>query len=137
MKTFLIVNLRVPGFHRWEDAPDKFSYLSNFHRHEFHICCEVEVEENRRYEVISLKDMIHSWLLESLGTYNYAASDLFALGLPLSTEGYILLDKKISQTSVEGLGEFIATYLREEIEDAGMISVTVLEDGENGARIEI
>ena len=121
MQTWLIFRLKIPGFHQWSDAPKKYEYLKNLHRHEFYIQVEIRVDENRGYEFIEMKSDFHIWLLQNLGDYTYKDS--------------IYLDERIKKQSVEGLAEYIIKYITETYNHKG-VKVTVEEDHENGARVE-
>lgn len=126
---WLICKLNIPGFHRWPKAPNSHAYLRNLHRHEFHIQVEIKVDENRAYEFIEIKDKFHSWLLENFGEAVTPAQ------VSLSLKNHIYLDK-IEKQSVEGLAEEILMYIDGEYKNYG-IRVTVMEDGENGSRVEL
>jgi dihydroneopterin aldolase len=121
MQTWLIVNLRVSGFHRWKNAPPEFAYLGELHRHEFHINAKLKVEKNRAIEIISIKDFIHYKLFETFG-YTYPNNSI------------VLDESIIDQQSVEGLAKWIADLLIKQYK-VSKVEVTVLEDGENGATV--
>jgi len=123
MKTWLIINLRVPGFHKWENAPEEHAYLKNLHRHEFHIKVEMLADRNRKWEFIDIKSQLTLWLYENF------PSDI-------NTSDSISLEDMPKQ-SCEGFAEVIAKEFVAENYTCSKIRVTVLEDGENGARIEI
>lgn len=132
MTTWLVINLRLPGFHRWLDAPQAFKYLRSWHRHEFHIKCEIEVGGNREFEFIALKDTITQYLLDRLGLKHGMFLDLPDKGF----ETHIVLDNDAApEQSVEGLAYFIAKYLKDDVDKR--VRVTVMEDGENGATVEV
>lgn len=135
MNTWLICKFQIPGFHRWAEAPDSCAYLSNWHRHEFFFTVEMRVKANRAYEFITVKDEIHSWLIGKLGAKNYTASELIEMGIPYANDMCIVLGELIDKQSVEGLGEYVATYVKDSYEING-VKVTVMEDNENGARVE-
>ena len=52
----IFVTTQFEGLHRWKDAPEKVSFLREYHRHMFHVRFEVEVtKEDRDIEFILLK----------------------------------------------------------------------------------
>lgn len=59
MQTNIIVRLQIEGLHRWPDAAKVFpevSFLSDPHRHMFHIECKKEVmHDDRDIEFIMFK----------------------------------------------------------------------------------
>ena len=59
MKTNVIVKLQVEGIHWWKDARDVFpevGFLSDAHRHIFHITCKKQVfHDDRDVEFIIFK----------------------------------------------------------------------------------
>lgn len=102
------------GFHAWIDAPEQYAYLRLAHRHIFHVRLELIVgHSNREVEFIDLKQKLQKYCESSFG----------ALGIFDSTHP--------SSFSCETMARRIAS----EYEDAGYAvhSVTVSEDGENGA----
>lgn len=48
LKTTIEVRFRVEGWHNWNNAPTHRLYLSNIHRHIFHITAAVEVRQDDR-----------------------------------------------------------------------------------------
>lgn len=55
--------LRFEAAHRWIDAPDRYPFLRNYHRHEFHVQIGVEVtHDGRQVEFIDLKNQVRLWL---------------------------------------------------------------------------
>lgn len=129
MKKSIIFNLQVPGFHRWENAPDKYKYLSAWHRHVFHIKCEIEIENNRQLEIIEMKEKLYTRLMDTLSTPVIGTANI-PEELPIDFCNHIILD---GDGSCELLAEQIAAYLYEYYNS--YVEVTVLEDGENGAKV--
>lgn len=129
MTKCVIFTLRMPGFHRWKDAPTKWGYLSNWHRHEFHIKCKIGVNTNRQEEIIDMKEDLHQFLLDVIGLNNVVSTDL-KLECPLDYHNYIVLP---GDGSCENLASYIAGALTHRYETE--VIVTVLEDGENGASV--
>ena len=61
----IIITTSFPGYHQWKDAPEKFAYLRNIHRHVFHVRAEMEVtHDNRDIEFIELKDAVDYFIYE-------------------------------------------------------------------------
>ena len=133
MSKWVIFTLRMPGFHRWEDAPVRWGYLSNWHRHEFHIRCEIKVNKNRQIEIIDQKESLHQMLLDDLPLHNAAGG--LAEEAPFDFYNHICLNQEEGgDGSCEMLVNKIATWMSVMHETS--VIVTVLEDGENGARVE-
>ena len=73
MKTNVVASLAVDGLHNWPDAKNVFpevAFLSDLHRHMFHITCKKRVNhDDRDVEFIMLKrdieDFMHSRYWES------------------------------------------------------------------------
>ena len=55
-KTNLIVKLKIPGTHCWQDAPDKFKSLQEPHNHFFYITVILKVNKDRQIEFINYAD---------------------------------------------------------------------------------
>lgn len=113
-KTTVIVNLQVEGIHCWPQAKEIYSdiaFLSDPHRHMFHITCEKEVNHNDRdVEFIRFKREINSFLLSK-----YADID----GTDTCKFGSMSC-------------EMLATELLDRLE---LESCIVMEDGENGSKV--
>jgi hypothetical protein len=100
----IFIQFRFVAFHKWPDAPERYAYLGNLHRHEFHVRAVMEVShENRAVEFIELKENIRTATIEK--RYDIA------------TECW----------SCETWAKHILNLRKDFIE------VTVSEDGENGA----
>ena len=125
----VIFTLRIPGFHRWMEAPAKWGYLSNWHRHEFHIKCMVKIENDRQLEIIEMKEDLHQWLLDSYGVNNVTLTDM-KLECPVDFYNHIIMP---GNGSCENLSRNVARHLTDHYETDTI--VTVLEDGENGASV--
>lgn len=109
MKSFVIVNLAVEGTHCWPSCHIKeVDFLKNEHRHMFHIRCEKAVSHlDRDIEIIRFKRKIAEHLSGKYGT-------------PCS------------------FGAMSCEMIAEELVRTFSLAVCeVLEDGENGARIEV
>lgn len=44
----VVTGNQIVGMHKWENAPDKFSYLAKEHRHVFYIRCWFDVTDADR-----------------------------------------------------------------------------------------
>lgn len=110
-KTSIIVKLQVEGIHFWKDAAEvipEMDYLAHPHRHIFHIKCEKRVRhDDRDVEIIMFKREIIEFITTSYG----------------------------SPAKFGGMScEMIAAQLQHKF---GLMSCEVLEDNENGARVEL
>lgn len=106
----LIVRFQFEGFHRWKEAPAKYSYLREVHRHIFHVEAEMLVKgDDREIEFIELKRTIALFAEKKFG---------------------MLTDDDHSGTlySCEQMAERI-------LERFELQSCSVFEDNENGARV--
>lgn len=77
MKTSVSVwcTLRFEGFHRWKDAPVGVGFLSEYHRHVFHVTARVKVTHlNRDIEFITLKEEIQSYASRRWGGNHFEDS---------------------------------------------------------------
>jgi hypothetical protein len=111
MQIKIIVTLQAEGVHRWAECNiQEVAYLSNLHRHIFHIECSKKVQHaNRDIEIINLKHEIASFIDEQF------------------YQGGVRL------YNFDGMScEEIAILLLNEF---NLDSVKVLEDGENGAEV--
>lgn len=108
MTRFVYCSTMFEGFHKWSKAPEGVSYLRNIHRHMFHVKVFVKVLHNdRAVEFITLKHYVDA---------------IIKLRQPLNIE-----------ISCEQIAEDIYQGLKEIAILASSISVS--EDGENGAMI--
>ncbi len=114
-KTNIIVKLQVEGFHCWPDAKTvvpEMAFLSDRHRHIFHIECRKEVtHDDRDIEIILFKRSILQYLKS-----NYSDPKKV---LTICEFG----PKSCEMLASELLKEFNLDYC------------SVLEDNENGAEI--
>jgi len=123
--TYVIVTLQVEGIHNWPEVEafvEGVSFLKHPHRHMFHIKATAKVDhDDRAKEIILLKREILQYLYR---TYN----DTFPVG------------PGVTYVPVEPVAfgsrscEMIAKDLCEAFD---LRSCEVLEDGENGALVEI
>ena len=113
MKTNVIVKLQVEGIHWWKDAREVFpevGFLSDAHRHIFHITCKKRVfHDDRDVEFIMFKRDIIEWLKHQ---YYNEKSRTHEFGA-----------KSCEMLAKEIMEEFDCVY------------VSVFEDNENGAEV--
>ena len=95
--------------HCWPEAPEEVQYLQNPHRHVFHVNALIEVfHDDRELEFIMVKHFIDSKI-------NAALKDWLV------------------STSCEQMCDFILHTLQSQYGSMRDITVSVFEDGENGA----
>ena len=114
MQTNIIINLQTEGLHHWPEAKNvlpQVGYLSNLHRHIFHIECKINVtHDNRDIEFIDLKHKIYDYLTKS-----YYDSVYFCLNF--NARSCEMIAKELFE-------KFNLNYCK------------VLEDNENGAEVK-
>ncbi len=107
--TTIIVTLQVEGFHKWAKAQEvlpEVGFLSDRHRHIFHITCEKDVNhDDRDIEIIMFKRKIAKYISAKWGE-----------------------PAEFADMSCE----MIAKHLMAEFK---LRCCTVLEDGENGSSV--
>lgn len=117
MKTNIIVKLQVEGFHNWPAAKDilpEVGFLSDRHRHIFHIVCKKAVSHSDRdVEIIMFKRQILEYLYARYTKHGSASISFVHEFGPKSCE----------MLAEELLKEFDLEYC------------SVLEDDENGAEV--
>jgi len=107
MMTTIIIRTRFVALHNWPKAPDVVSFLRNEHRHEFWVEVEIEVDHNDRdLEFFICKEKINRFIKN-----NFAYKSLGSLSC-----------------------EMIAIKLYEGLQ-LPVKSISVFEDGENGAKV--
>lgn len=110
MKYQIVTHNQIVGYHRWPDAPARFAYLSDSHRHVFVIRCKFDVTHtDREIEINDMQYQIENHLRERFG----AASQAYINFRGMSCED-------------------IAAYC---IEKFSCTSCEVLEDGFGGAYV--
>ena len=62
MKKYVFITTSVPAFHSWEEAPEEVKFLSDLHRHIFHIKLVWEVCEDRELEFFIMKRKVDAYL---------------------------------------------------------------------------
>ena len=85
MKTEVIIQMEVQGFHQYPDAPKIVNFLSYSHRHTFIIKCSYLVNHlNRDKEIFICRDEILSYLYESYGNpcqFNSMSCEMIAMDI--------------------------------------------------------
>ena len=117
-QTNIVVNLRVPGIHRWENCPlTEVAFLRDYHRHVFHIRAEKLVQHNDRdVEIIMFKLEILDFMRRN---YSHESNSIL---IKNSADDALFFDYRSC--------EHIAHELLEKFD---LAVCEVLEDGENGA----
>lgn len=111
-RAFINVTTTAEFIHSYPDAPEEVSFLRSPHRHLLHIAAEIEVfSDDRELEFILVKRDL----------------DLYLKCLKLDTP---------SISSCERIGHLILEHLQIKYGDNRDITVSVSEDGENGAVIK-
>ena len=68
MEIMVITHNEIPGFHKWEQAPDCMDFLRARHRHVFHVECEFYVTDtDREVEIILKQGMVEDWFKQKFG----------------------------------------------------------------------
>jgi len=110
---FAQVQLRFEGLHCWPEAGDfipEVAFLSNLHRHIFHVTVKVEqYHDDRDIEYIAFKRKLEAHVREEIAPGG-----------------------NLGRQSCEQIGTKIGRHVQSLV-GSRSISVTVLEDGENGA----
>lgn len=111
MKSTVIVQFDVEGFHHYPNAPEQVNFLSHNHRHIFKVKAGYQVSDlNREKEIFICRDELKSYLSE-------------AYGVPA----------QFQNMSCEMIAKEILTFAEED----GMIWCEVWEESTGGARIEL
>ena len=110
-KTLIIVRGQFEFCHRYASAPTEVAYLRNQQRHMYNYEVQLEVyHDDRELEFIMVKHDIDSYLA---GRY----------------------ENWTDETSCEQMAECICLYLQTKHGFERMLTVSVFEDNENGAKI--
>lgn len=108
----LVIRLQFEGWHHWPDATGEYEYLSNVHRHMFHVTAWLSLEKqdnknnHRQVEFIATKRQLLEWCNNKMMSASH--------------------DNDVIQWSCERWAEEICNNFP-------FSSVEVSEDGENGA----
>lgn len=120
MQTNIIINFRIEGFHNFPKAVEIFpevSFLSERHRHIFHIQCKKKVNhDDRDVEFILFKREVHSYMIDKFGANFHDDSPPF-------------------HYHCEFGGMSCEMIARDLLEKFDLEYCSVFEDGENGAEI--
>ena len=107
-------NFQIEIWHCWPNAPEKYGYLKNSHRHMFHFKVSARVAHpDRQIEFIEFKRHLTDQLSESL------------VSTPESPIGHSCED--MAKVAVETVRHYYSPQ---------WCSADVSEDGENGAVVE-
>lgn len=102
------------AWHNWPGAPAEYTYLSNSHRHMFHVVVTASVTDNEReLEIIDMKHKFHYF----------------------STTKFLGTSDKPMPYSCETMCESLIDYAKMMYGAERSYTVEVSEDGENGALI--
>jgi hypothetical protein len=111
MKSIVIIQFEIEGFHYYPNAPKRVEFLSEIHRHTFVVKAGYLVKDlNREKEIFIERDYIKEYLTES-----YGSPCLFGA------------------MSCEMIAAEILTFARED----GMVWCEVWEENTGGARVEL
>lgn len=73
------VTFRLPGIHRYPDAPDEVAYLRNEHRHVFHFRVEVNVyHDDREIEFHMFLNEVRGWYQDSTLQLDHKSCEMLA-----------------------------------------------------------
>lgn len=111
----IITHNEIIGSHYWKNAPEKYKYLRNTHRHVFVIRCKFEVSHgDREIEINHMQDLIYEDIRA-----RFCDCDDFGAGVDFG-----------------GMScEQIATWCIGQFGQFGCIECEVLEDGFGGAYV--
>ena len=110
-RTSIVVRTQFEGFHCWPDAPEEVKFLRFPHRHLFKVACHFTVKHNDR-------DL-----------------EFFIVQKAIKEKINLLVAKAPDNASCETMARFLLNSLLEE--QYPVFKVTVSEDGENDAVVEI
>lgn len=117
----IFVQTMFESVHAWEDAPEEHKLLRNPHRHMFHVNVVMNVSHNNRdIEFIDVKRKLDPFLWS-----NYTE--------PVIREK----DPIVFGESCETMAQVIGMWVFENYPKVNTVSVTVSEDGENGAALRM
>jgi len=109
MKNQVIIQFKIEGFHKYPNAPQDVSFLSNIHRHVFSVKCFFAVAKlTREREIFICREQVKNRLIEKYG------------------EPCMFNDC-----------EMVATEILKYWQQNGMVACEVWEENTGGARIEL
>lgn len=117
MKTTVILDFDMEGFHWWSDAPDQVAFLRQSHRHLFRFRVGLRVAASNREREIFLEQ----WHLQDRLNREFAMLRGDSRGPVLGFNGM----------SCEQIAEWVLNNTD------GAVWCEVLEDGRGGARVEV
>lgn len=127
----IFVTTKIAGFHRYPEAPAEVSFLKNLHRHLFGVRVEIEVfDDDREIEFFMLKqDVEHKadYLINTKFENSFSCEMIATDLLEWLADTYPIPLRFLNSTNNEG------RFSLGIIDNVRRITVTVDEDGENGA----
>tara|TARA_R110000764_G_scaffold186681_1_gene272114 strand:+ start:713 stop:1048 length:336 start_codon:yes stop_codon:yes gene_type:complete len=85
MKTTVIIQFEIEGFHKWSAAPKEVKFLSYRHRHVFRIKAGFQVNHaDREKEIFIQRDILRSYLENKYGNpceFNDMSCEMIGLDL--------------------------------------------------------
>lgn len=113
MKRFIKVTTQFEGWHYYKDAPIEVGFLSNLHRHMFHVEAKISVpHDNRALEFFIVKHFLEDTLRKKWP------------------------DGELKGMSCEMIAYEIYKLISTQYKIRSGVSVYVSEDGENGGGVE-
>lgn len=111
MKSQVVIQIDIEGFHNYPQAPKPVEYLSDKHRHSFRIKAGYKISHhNREKEIFILRETVREYLNE-------------AYGYPC----------EFGQMSCEMIAEELLQFSKED----GMVWCEVWEENTGGARVDL
>lgn len=125
-KKFIVVRSRFQGVHSWPGCPhEEVAFLRHPHRHEFHVEVKLQVgHSDRDLEFFMVKNMLDGIILAE-----FLGEDLNTSILNLGSRSCEMIAEELIAKLTEALGF--------PLQDTPLIYVSVFEDGENGAVVEV
>lgn len=127
----LIIKFNISGFHYWKNAPNKYFYLRNLHRHLFHWEIVVKVTDaDREIEFIDFNDKVQRLLK---GEFNSLSGNII---VKEGIKDLIILDSEalyFGSRSCEMIAQETYNLIKQKYNDIIIHSIAVIEDNENGA----
>lgn len=115
--TLVFANAQYEGVHHYPEAPDEVAYIRQPHRHVFHVRVEVEVfNDDREVEFIILKHQVNKYIQKHL-----------------DEDGVWQMGRMSCEQVAKGIVQHLYTVVPRA--KSRSWSVTVDEDGENGATV--
>lgn len=114
MIKIITIKTQFEAMHYWPDAPDEVSFLRDLHRHIFHVEANIQVShDDRELEFFMVKKFLDKTIVKMLKDLQFSRS-------------------------CEQMAEYLLRAIEKKYKVKGekrMVSVSVSEDGENGASV--